>query len=141
MSAKTPGVKFVATLRNLQVSISNLYSIRPWLTADPSASLRLAFPICPACFENAYCSSDRCAACRTSIPGPPVVCKRLRQGNRLGGSDYTEHNGFAPGSKRARRGGGNSMPPLSNRCDRRRCRHATSEPGRSTPPTPAHISQ
>jgi len=30
-----------------------------------------------------------------------MVCKRLRQGNRLGGSDNTEHHGFAPGSKRA----------------------------------------
>jgi len=46
-----------------------------------------------------------------------MVCKRLRQGNRLGGSDYTEHHGFAPGSKRARRGRGNLMPPLSNWCD------------------------
>ena len=129
MSAKKRGGIFVATLRNLQVCITNIYSVSPWLTAAPSALLWWALLIFPACFENAYYSKDWCAAYHASVSRPPMVGKRLRQGNRLGGPDYTEHHGFAPGSKRARCGRGNLMPLRSNWCDRRRCRHATSEAG------------
>jgi len=80
----------VATLRNLQVSITNIYSVSPGLTADPSALLGLALPIFPACFENAYYFKDLCTAFSASVPRPRMVCKRPRQGNRLAGSDYTE---------------------------------------------------
>jgi len=58
-----------------------------------------------ACFENSYYLKDLCTAYCASVPRPPVVCKRLCQVNRLGDSDYSEHNGFAPGSKRASKKG------------------------------------
>jgi len=62
MRAKNLGGIFVRTLRNLQVSITNLYCGSPWLTADPSALLGLPLPIFPTWFENVYYSKDSCAA-------------------------------------------------------------------------------
>jgi len=47
MSAKKLGGIFVARLRNLQVSITNIYSVSSGLTEDPSALLGLALPIFP----------------------------------------------------------------------------------------------
>ena len=94
------------------------------LTDNRSQCLaRISTPYSPVCFENSYYYKDWCAVYHLSVPQPPKVCKRPgRQGNDLEGSDNSEHHQFALGSKWARRGGGNSMPPLSNWCDRRRCR-------------------
>jgi len=103
----------VATLRNLQVCVIHLYSLSPALTGVASGSFRLGFPVFPSGCENPYRSSNGSAGCPASVPRPSLVCKRLGPGTRLGGPGYPEHQGSAPGGKRARRRRGNQLPPVS----------------------------
>jgi len=92
----------VTTLRNPRVRVIYAYFVTPALTGVASGSFRLGLPIFAVSSENSYCSSNGCAARSASVPVPSVVPKRLGPWNRLGCPGHPEHQGTAPGCKRAR---------------------------------------
>ena len=101
----------------------------PWTDSRSQCLTRIGTPHYPRVLSECILFEGlvRCLLCIRSSATHGLYKTPTRESP--GGSDYTEHHGFAPGSKSARRGRGNLMPPLSNWCDRRRCRHARSEAG------------